>query len=180
VSVLRLTPVAVDSFDHPGLFLVRRERPRAMPAARKTLEPLAQKRPGRRRVAPTDRHKLGLHRYCTGCTRETEHVAWTAEGRGSIPSIRWPAAEQAAGTTICLNCGQWRAAASQPTAPAWSSWPRNPIPPRSPAIAANPADTADDWPSETAAENEGMPPKREPRPLPRRSARLRRVRAIAR
>jgi hypothetical protein len=179
VSALALTPVAVDSFDHPGLFMVRLSRPRAMPAATKTLEPLAQKRAGRGRVAPTDRHKLGLHRYCTGCTRETEHVAWTADGRGSIPSIRWPAAEPAAGTTICLNCGQWRAAASQPTAPAWSSWPRDPIAPRSPAVAANPADTADDRVSETAAENEGMPPKREPRPPPRRSARLRRVRAIA-
>jgi hypothetical protein len=180
VSVLPLTPVAVDSFDHPGLFLVRLERPRAIPAAAKTLEPLAQRRPGRRRVAPTDRDKGGLHRYCTGCTRETEHVAWTAEGRGSIPSIRWPAVEPAAGTTICLNCGQWRAAPSQPRPPAWSIWPRNPIPPRSPAIAATPADTADDWVSETAAENEGMPPKREPRPLPRRSARWRHVRAIAR
>jgi hypothetical protein len=180
VSVLPLTLAAVDSFDHPGLFLVRLERPRAMPAGAKTLEPLALKRPGRGRVAPTDQHKVGLHRYCTGCTRETEHVPWTADGRGSIPSIRWPAAELAGRATICLNCGQWRAAPSQPMPPAWSSWPRNPIAPRSPAIAADPADTADDWVSETAAENEGMPPKREPRPLPKSSPRLRRVRAIAR
>jgi hypothetical protein len=179
VSVLPLTPVAVDSFDHPGLFMVRLERPRAMPAAAKTLEPLAQRRPGPGRLAPTDRYQGGLYRYCTGCTRETEHVAWSRDGRGSIPFIRWPAAEPAAGTTICLNCGQWRAATSQPRPPAWSSWPRKPIAPRSPAIAADPADTTDDWVSETAAENEGMPP-REPRPLPRRSARLRRVRAIAR
>jgi hypothetical protein len=180
VSVLPLTPTAVDSFDHPGLFMVRLDQPRAMPATTKTLGPLALKRPGRGRVASTDRHQGGLHRYCTGCTRETEHVAWAADGRGSIPSIRWPAADPAAGTTICLNCGQWRAAPSQPRPPAWSSWPRNPIAPRSPAIAANPADIADDWDSETAAENEGMPPTRVPRPLPRRSARLRRVRAIAR
>jgi hypothetical protein len=181
VSVLPLTPVAVDSFDHPGLFLVRLERPRAMPAATKTLEPLALKRPGRGRVAPTDRHKGGLHRYCSGCTRETEHVAWTADGRGSIPSIRWPTAEPAAGTTICLNCGQWRATPSQPRPPAWSSWPRRRIATPSLAVAADSADAADDWASETAAESEGMPPRREPRRRLRRStARLRRPRAVAR
>jgi hypothetical protein len=31
-------------------------------------------------------------------------------GRGSIPSIRWPSTEPAIGTTVCLNCGQCRAA----------------------------------------------------------------------
>jgi hypothetical protein len=180
VSVLPLTPVAVDSFDHPGLFMVRHDGPSAIPAATKTLEPLAQRRPGRGRLAPTDRHQGGLHRYCSGCAHETEHVAWAADGRGSTPSIRWPTTEPAIGTTICLNCGQWRAATSQPRPPAWSSWPRKPIAPRSPAIAADSGDTAEAWVSETAAENEGMPPKREPRPLPRSSARLRRVRAIAR
>jgi hypothetical protein len=180
VSVLPLIRRAFDSFDHPGLFMVRLERPNAMPAVAKTLEPLAQRRPGRGRGAPTDRHKGGLHRYCSGCTRETEHVAWAADGRGSIPSIRWPAAQPAAGATICLNCGQWRAASSQPRPPAWSSWPSSRIAPPRLAVAADTADTADDWVSETAAENEGMPQKHEPRRLRRSSTPLRRVRAVPR
>jgi hypothetical protein len=163
----------------PGLFMVPLDRPRAMSAAAKTVE-MPALRPGRARVAPTDRHKGGLHRHCSGCARETEHVAWAAAGRGSIPSIRWPTAEPAAATTICLNCGQCRAASSQPRPPAWSSWPRTPVAMRSLALAANPADTADDWASETAAENEGMPPKREPRRLRRSSARLTRPRAVVR
>jgi hypothetical protein len=175
MSALRLAGRAVDLFDHAGLFMVPLDRPRAMPAAAQTLQPPAL-RPGRGRVAPTDRHKSGLHRHCSGCARETEHVAWTADGRGSIPSIRWPAA----GTTICLNCGQWRAASSQPHPPAWSSWPRTPVATRSLAPAANPADTADDWASQTAAENEGLPPKREPQRPRRSSARLTRARAVVR
>jgi hypothetical protein len=180
VSVLPLTRRAVALFDHPGLFMVRLDRPRVTPAAAKTLEPLAQRRPGRGGVAPTDRQKSGLHRYCSACAHETKHVVWAADGRGSTPSIRWLAAEPAVGTTICLNCGQWRAATSQPSPPAWSSWPRKLIAARSLAVAADSARTADDWVSETAAENEGMPPKREPRRTRRSSARLRRVRAVAR
>src|SRR5438874_830345 len=109
VSALPVTRKAVDVFDHPGLFMVPFDRPRAMSAAAKTHEPPAM-RPGRARVAPTDRHKGGLHRYCSGCAQETEHVAWADDGRGSTPSIRWGTTEPAIGTTICLNCGQWRAA----------------------------------------------------------------------
>jgi hypothetical protein len=179
VSCSALTRRAVDSFDNPGLFMVRLDRPRAMPAAAKTLEPLAPKRPERGRVAPTDRHKGGLHRYCTGCTRATEHVPWKADGRGSIPSIRWPAGEPAAGATICLNCGQLRAATSQPNPPAWSSWPRKPIAMRNLAITSDSIRATADGVSEAAAENEGMRPKREP-PSPRRSARVRRIPAAAR
>ena len=179
MSVVHLTREAVDLFDHPGLFMVPLNRPRAMSPAAKTLEP-ATTRPGRGRVAPTDRHKGGLHRYCSGCARETEHVASASDGRGSIPSIRWPTTEPAIGTTICLNCGQWRAASSQPTPPARSSWPRSRIVTRSLAVPADSTDTADDWASETAAENEGMPPKREPRRPRRSSTRLRRVRPVAR
>jgi len=173
-----LTRRAVESFDHPGLFMVRLDWPRAMPAAAKTLDPLALKRPGRGRVAPTDRHEGGLHRHCSGCARETEHVAWSRDGRPSIPSIRWPAAEPAGGTTICLNCGQWRAASSQPSPPAWSSWPRKLIAMRHLATADSTRATADGV-SEAAAENEGMLPKREP-PSVRRSARVRRIPAAAR
>jgi hypothetical protein len=178
MSVLPLTRRAVDSFDYPGLFLVPLDRPRAISAATKTLERPAM-RPGRARVAPTDRHRGRLHRYCSGCAHETEHVAWAADGRGSTPSIRWPSAEAAIGTTICLNCGQWRAVSPQPRPPAWSSWPRNRIATPSLAVAADSTDTADDLASESAAENEGMPPKREP-PRARRSARLRRVPVAAR
>jgi hypothetical protein len=178
VSALPVTRGAVDVFDHPGLFMVPLDRPRAMPTAAKTHEPPAM-RPRRGRVAPTDRHKGGGHRYCSGCAKETEHVAWAADGRGSTPSIRWPTTEPASGTTVCLNCGQWRAASTQPQPPAWSSWPRRRIATLSLAVAADSTDSADDWVSETAAENEGMPPRREPRRL-RRSNGLRHARAIAR
>jgi hypothetical protein len=178
VKLSALTRRAVDSFDHPGLFMVRLDQPRTMPAAAKTLEPLALKRRGRGPVAPTGRHEDGLHRHCAGCARETEHVAWSSDGRASIPSIRWPVAEPAGGTTICVHCGQWRAATSQPNPPAWSSWPRKLIAIRELATTADSSRAAADGVSETEAENEGMPPKREPRA--RRSARVRRVPAAAR
>jgi hypothetical protein len=179
VTAPPVTRRAVDVFDDPGLFLVLLDRPRAMSAAARRHEPAAM-RPGRARVAPTDRHKGGLHRYCSGCAQETEHAAWAAEGRGSTPSIRWPTTEPAIGTTICLNCGQWRAASRQPRPSAWSSWPRSRIATPSLAVAADSTDTADDWVSETAAENEGMPPRREPRRPRRSSGRPRRARAVAR
>ena len=178
MSVSPLTRRAVDLYDHPGLFVVRLERPSGMPAVVTTLEPARPR--GRTRVAPTDGHKSGLNRYCSGCAHETEHVAWAREGRGSIPSIRWPAAELPSGTTICLNCGQWRAATSRPRPPAWSRWPRRRVTTRSLADAVDSAAEANDWVSETAAENEGMPPRREPRRPRRSSARLRRVRHVAR
>jgi hypothetical protein len=177
VSVLTMTRRAVDLFDHPGLFMVGLDRPRAMPAVATTLDPPARRR-GRGRVAPTTRPKSGLQRYCSGCAHETEHVVWAADGPESIPSIRWPAAEAAIGTTICMNCGQWRAASSQPRLPEWSSWPRTLIGKRL-AVAVDSSDTADDWISETRAENEGMPPRRKA-PRTRRSARLRRVPAASR
>jgi hypothetical protein len=179
ISVPPLARRAVDSFDHPGLFLVPLDRPRAISAAAKTHEPPPM-RPGRARVAQTDRHKNGLHRYCSGCEDETEHVAWAADGRESTPSIRWPSTEPAIGTTICLNCGQWRAASPQPRPPAWSNWPRSRLATPSLAIAAESTDTADDWVPETVAENEGMPPRREPRRPRISSARLRRAHAVTR
>jgi hypothetical protein len=123
VSVAHST-YGADLFDHPGLVLVPLDRQRPISGAAKTLEPPAM-RPGGARVAPTDRHMGGLHRYCSGCAHETEHVAWTADGRGSVPSIRWPTAAPADGTTICLNCGQWRAASRQPALRTWSSRPRS-------------------------------------------------------
>src|SRR5205814_6917165 len=66
-----------------------------------TLEPPAMP-PGPARVAPTDRHKCGLHRYCSGCAHETEHVS-AGGGQGSIPSIRRPTTEPADGTTMCVS-----------------------------------------------------------------------------
>jgi hypothetical protein len=179
MSALPVTRGAVDVFDHPGLFMVPLDRPRAMPTAAKTHEPPAMPLP-RGPVARTDRHTGGCHRYCSGCAKETEQVAWAADGRGSTPSIRWPTTEPASGTTICLNCGQWRAASPQPQPPAWSSWPRRRIGALSLAVVADSTDSADDWVSETAAENEGMPPRHEPQRLRRSNARLRRARAIAR
>jgi hypothetical protein len=178
MSALPVTRRAVDAFDHPGLFLVPLDRARAISAAAKTPESPAM-RPLRTRVAPTDRPKGGLRRYCSGCARETEHVPWAADGRGSTPSIRWPTTEAAIGTTVCLNCGQWRAVSPQARPPAWSDWPRNGIAIPSLAVAADFTDTADDLVSESAAENEGMPPKRGPT-CAHRSARLRRVPAAAR
>jgi hypothetical protein len=148
VSALPVTGRAV--FDHPGLFMVPLARPRATSAAAKRHEPPAI-RTGRARIAPTDRHKGGLHRYCSGCARETEHAAGAAEGRGSTPSIRWPTTEPAIGTTICLNCGQCRAASPQPRPPAWSSWPRNRIPTPSRAVGARSTHTTDDWVSASRA-----------------------------
>jgi len=54
----------------------------------------------------------GLHRYCCGCARETQHVLCRGGDGVSIPAIRWPAVKPASGTTICVDCGQWRATAS--------------------------------------------------------------------
>src|SRR5438876_1182937 len=174
-----LTRRAVDLFDQPGLFIVRLDQPKVVPAVEERLASLAHERPGPPRVRPIPRQKSGLHRYCSGCAHETGHVAWSRDGRASIPSIRWPAAEPTGGTTICLNCGQWRAATSQPSPSAWSSWPRKLIAMRNLEITADSARAAADGVSETAEENEGMPPKREP-PSARRSARVRRVPAAAR
>jgi hypothetical protein len=101
-----------EAFDHPGLFMVPLDRPRPLPAAAETHK-LPVMGPGRAQDAPTDRHRGGLHRYCSGCTQQTEHVQWTTTGRGSIPSIRWPTTKPATGTTICLDCGQCRAASLQ-------------------------------------------------------------------
>jgi hypothetical protein len=175
LSALPVARGAVDAFDHAGLFMVPLDRPRANSAAAKRHE-LPAMRPGRARVAPIARHKRGLHRYCSGCAKETAHVAWAADGRGSIPSIRWPSNKPASNTTMCLNCGQWRAASPEPSPPAWSIWPRTPTATRTLAVAPDSTDTADDWVSETAAENEGMPPRRQPRRLRGSSARLRRDR----
>jgi hypothetical protein len=65
-------------------------------------------------VAPIERQRAGLHRYCAGCASDTEHVAWVGNGPGSVDLIRWPTDVAPSGTTICLSCGQWRAAASRP------------------------------------------------------------------
>ena len=102
----------------------------------------------------------GLHRYCCGCAQETEHVLCQSDDGPNIPAIRWPAATPASGTTMCVDCGQWRIAASRPIAPAWSFWPRLPaeaaaVPSLSKPKSATPAH---DGSLESAAENEGMPP----------------------
>jgi hypothetical protein len=179
MSALPVARRAVFGSDHPGLFLVPLDRPRAISAAAMTHEPPVIQ-PGRARVAPTDPQKSGLHRYCSACAHETVHATWTADRRGSNPSILWPTTKPPIGTTICLNCGQWRAASPHPRPPAWSSWPRSRISTPSLAVAADCTDAPDDRVPEAAAENEGMPPRREPGHQRRSSAHLRRVSAAMR
>lgn len=106
---------------HPGLFTIKSNGPSVARSLEDTRTPV-----GHTSTVP-DRatsQEGPLRRYCPGCSRETEHGAWGAGGRANIPAIRWPEPEMASGTTICLDCGQWRAIASQPTPPAWSDWPR--------------------------------------------------------
>ena len=112
MSASPVTRRAVDAFDHPGLFMVRLGQPKAVAAVTKTVAPLAHEERRAPGVRPIPRQKSGLRRHCSGCAQETEHLTWSHDGRASIPSIRWPAAEAARGTTICLDCGQWRAAAA--------------------------------------------------------------------
>lgn len=63
-------------------------------------------------AAAPARNRAGIRRYCSSCARSTEHLPTTAEGRGSIASIRWRAIEPERNTTTCLDCGQWRALAT--------------------------------------------------------------------
>jgi len=131
-----------------------------------------------RRVEPPFREggERGLHRYCSGCSQETEHVLWRGEDGASIPAIRWPAAEPASGTTRCVDCGQWRAPASRRTAPAWSFWPGRPVE----TVEVLSVSMHDhEAPLESAAENEGMPPLRERTTLTRRQPTRTMKKAIA-
>ena len=118
----------------------------------------------------------GLHRYCSGCSQETEHVLWPGDDGASIPAIRWPAAEAASGTTMCVDCGQWRAPASRPNAPAWSFWPRLPA---EAGVVLSVSKRVHESPLESAAENEGMPPLRERTTLTRRQPTRTMKKAIA-
>jgi hypothetical protein len=123
----------------------------------------------------------GLHRYCSGCSQETEHVLCRSRDGANITAIRWPAAEPASGTTMCVDCGQWRTAASRPSAPAWSFWPR--LPAEAGAVLSlskpEPAKPVHEAPLESAAENEGMPPLRDPTRLRRRQPARTMKKAIA-
>jgi hypothetical protein len=89
--------------DPPGLFVVRckRRAGAAAPVGRRLVRPRG---PARHSNAEDGR----LRRYCSGCSRETEHTT------------------RASGATSCQTCGQRRAAAVQPRLSTWSSWPRNP------------------------------------------------------
>jgi len=149
-----------------GLFEIRLGgRGPAAPAQNLEFPPARAESPSRQA------RERGLHRYCCGCARETEHVLCQEGGGASIPAIRWPAVEPASGTTICVDCGQWRVAASRPNGIAWSSWPRMP--------AAAGAALIEEGPLESAAENEGMPPLRKPLRLPRRQPARTMKKAIA-
>ena len=112
-----------------------------------------------RHVEPPFREadERGLHRYCSGCSRETEHVLCDAGPK--TPAIRRPTVEPATGTTMCVDCGQWRSPALRPNASDWSFWPRTPV---EAGRALRVSKPADEGPLESAAENEGMPPLRIP------------------
>jgi len=140
--------------------------------------PAAAAEQSARRVEPLFRQagERGLHRYCSGCSQETEHVLCRGDDDASIPAIRRPAAEPASGTTMCVDCGQWRAPASRPNAPAWSFWPRVPPGPGDVLSVSKPDHEA---PLESAAENEGMPPLQDPPRLGRRQPARTMKKAIA-
>src|SRR5205807_9832170 len=88
VECSALTRRAVDLFDQPALFMVRLGQPEVVPVVEERLASLAHEGPGPPPVKPIPRQKSGLHRYCSGCARETEHVGWSRHARASIPSIR--------------------------------------------------------------------------------------------
>ena len=74
--------------------------------------------PSRRAEPPFQQaEEQGLRRYCSGCSQETEHVLCRGREGADIPAIRWPAAKPTSGMTICVDCGQWRTAASRPGGP---------------------------------------------------------------
>lgn len=112
--------------DAGGLFKVRLDILGATPAARQGGAVFPHPRPEHARAWLSRGQGAGraLRRYCSGCARETEHVPWSSHGPAHLASIRWPVAEPAGGTTICQDCGQVRVAATRPTVPAWSSWPK--------------------------------------------------------
>jgi hypothetical protein len=154
---------------HPGLFMVQRNGTTATHGAEEVAAVFA----GHHRVRALADSTRGqaieraLHRYCSGCSRETEHVPWAGGGRSTISSIQRPAAEPAGDATICLACGQLRAAAWRPSRLAWSSWPRKSRELSEPENRAptelEAAVAFDDGASEAAAENEGLPSKPERR-----------------
>jgi hypothetical protein len=150
----------VERFDHPGLFLIRLHEPSARPISLEEAV-LAYPRPGRGK--PTRRQgEQRAYRYCSGCSRETEHVLWGGGWSTHIPSVETPVVEPASGTTICQACGQSRTAASRPMPLVWSSWPREPdevaASRNGGPTEAESASAFDDGAAEEAAENEGMPP----------------------
>jgi hypothetical protein len=158
----------VERFDHSGLFMVRLHEPSAAPISREEADAVpAHLRPALGRAKPSRRQgeQRVLHRYCSGCSRETVHVRWPSGGSTKIPLAQWPALEPARGTTICQACGEWRADGSRSRPLGWSSWPRKPE-----EIAASRnggrteaeyAPTFDEGAAQEAAENEGMPPRLE-------------------
>ena len=81
---------------------------------RSTAAPQKVEFPARAESAFRQAEQRGLHRHCSGCARETEHVLFREGDGAGLPAIRWPAVKAASGTTICVDCGQWRAAARQP------------------------------------------------------------------
>lgn len=160
-----MTSGMVEGFDHPGLFMVRLYEPSVAPQEQGVVFAHPRPRRGRAELRPRQGEQRVFHRYCSGCSRETEHVRWPSGRPTNTPSLQWPALEPARGTTICQGCGEWRADVSRSRPVAWSSWPRKPE-----EIAASRngglteaeySPTFDDGAAEEAAENEGMPPRLE-------------------
>jgi hypothetical protein len=134
-----------------GLFEIRFRRTSAAADEEHQSAPFVERAPFRQA------DQRGQHRYCSGCAQETEHVLCQSDEGPNIPAIRWPAVKAASGTTMCVDCGQWRPAASRPVAPTWSFWPRVPAEAgKKPASATS----LHEGPLDSAAENEGMPPLR--------------------
>lgn len=173
--------------DAGGLFKVRLDILGATPAARQGGAVFLHPRPEHTRARLSRRQAAGraLRRYCSGCARETEHVPWSSHGPAHIASIRWPVAEPAGGTTICQDCGQVRVAATRPTAPAWSSWPKTPGEPAArrngkptePVSAPPPDEGASEAARRTSGYRRGWSRRAKRRLLVRTRADLRRIEA---
>jgi hypothetical protein len=116
---------AIERSNVSGLFRVRFRRPPSSVATRQSRASSLPEHSARVPLRSTGVGKA-LRRYCSGCTRETEHVLWSSPKAASTPSIRWPVAEPAADSMMCQDCGQLRAAAFRLTPTAWSEWPREP------------------------------------------------------
>ena len=104
---------AVVRSDHPGLFVVpvggrRRSDEQVTGASIDTRHVGPRPQP---RAGGAPRRQLGraLRRYCAGCSRVTTHGAYAIGAPPNAFQIHRLTAAPASGTTVCVDCGQWRA-----------------------------------------------------------------------